>query len=72
METAEPATISCHRCDDSVFVEDAVAGGEWIPCYFDENTNMEVGPICPTCAAALGVLFDSKTHDWYLPRRKNA
>ena len=54
-------------CGASEDLDVAVDGGEWLPCFWDDASASEVGPICPACRVSLGVVWDTDNGYWHRP-----
>lgn len=59
--------VTCFNCGAVEDIDVAVEGGEWIPSFWDEATDEEVGPVCPACVASLGILYDKGDLGFYRP-----
>lgn len=62
--------VFCDICGASAPVDDAVDGGRWIPCFWDERNDCEGGPACPECADTLGIVYDSESGEHVAPEIK--
>lgn len=50
--------VHCSNCSATENINDAVENGEWIPYFWSEPLDEEIGPTCPVCVTKLGVVFD--------------